>query len=144
VSEKKLFYYNLPANAVDYFEASKCFMISEKKLPDPSEKYSDICAISCKRIPEDIPLGSDVSIAAGDPIILEGERTKILSRTIDNDDPNIPEDVKRMKGAKQVLEDWDIDTFEYRGGKVWILDEFVCLLDDLEEACRKLKEQKGN
>lgn len=136
MSEKKLFYYNLPCDATDTFDVNKCFMISEGELPKPSEEYNGVCAIACEKIPENIPLGSDVCIAAGDPIILEGEGIKIISREIDHTNPNIPDEVKTLD-KKYTSDTMKIYTFEYKGGRVWIIKDFVCLLDDLEKEYKK-------
>lgn len=141
MSEKKLFFYNLPADEVEVFDINKCFMISEEELPKPSKEYN-LCAISCKRIPKKIPIGSKIRIALGDPIIPEEEVT-FLSRKINDTDPGIPKEIRALRRQYQEKV-WNIDTFEYRGGKIWVLDDFVCLLDDLEEECRKLKERKKN
>lgn len=141
MSEKKLFFYNLPADEVEVFDINKCFMISEEELPKPSKEYN-LCAIFCKRIPKNVPLGSDVCIAVGDPIILEGEGIKILSRKINHTDPNIPNEVKKLQ-KKNTSDYRKIYTFERNGKRVWVLHDFVCLLDDLKnEVNEKLREQK--
>lgn len=139
-NQKKLFYYNLPAVLGEKFDSNKCFAISEIELPEPSKKYDRICAIDCEKIPEYIPLGSNVSIATGDPIILDGKETKILSREINHTDPNIPDELKTL--GKKYPPHGNIYTFEYKGERVWIIKDFVCLLDDLEKEYKKFEKKE--
>jgi hypothetical protein len=127
---EKLFYYNLLGEREESLNP-KVFMISEQELPARSDKYSG-CAVNSERIPDYVPIGSIIDIAAGDPIVLE--KVKLLSRELNYEDLNIPDDVKEMSWIGKVKKPsrWDVNAFEYLGKRVWIIDDFVCLLDDLK------------
>ncbi|MFA6365275.1 MAG: hypothetical protein WCW78_02650 [Candidatus Paceibacterota bacterium] len=98
-------------------------LVSEVKLPEFSKKYEGICAYKGYTNFKKIVVGTKLTLAFGDPRILEDVILISKKRS------DAPKDIQGtiMRTAAGIF------TFEYQSKRFWVEPTWICRLEDLEK-----------
>ncbi|MFA6407664.1 MAG: hypothetical protein WCV80_03100 [Candidatus Paceibacterota bacterium] len=122
MKKDKLFFYDFEGKRQTSSDVETA-IVSEVKLPPFSNKFRGKCAYEGYTVFKRIPLGTKLTLAFGDPRIIEGA-TLVSKKKSD-----VTKDVLGMlSGAER-----RIFTFEYQGKKFWVDPCWICRLEDLSK-----------
>lgn len=129
--EEKYYFYDCNGNEItNQTLFASAVLISQDPLPDFSKNHKG-CSLLSENIPTTTPIGSMISIAFGDPRVFN---CKLISFELSD----IPDVIKNEMGEpliiEEILKDEEYDKFitlEHDGKKIWALQDFLCLEEDL-------------
>jgi hypothetical protein len=121
--QKKLYLYDANCQLVSPASSRYLIAVSEVKLPKPSKEHKGRCAAVSPSIDAKIPINTRMSIAIGDPIVLL--RVTLIGRSSVGSGVDLPDAVDSSSQEKILL-------FRYKGKRVWVGNNYVCRLKDLD------------
>jgi len=131
MSKNKLFFYDFDGKRrkkTDTFVS----LVSEIKLPPFSRKFREVCAHEGETKFRNIPLGTKLTLAFGDPRVIEDVTLVSMKKG------DVPKNIlELLSGPNRVF------TFEYQGKKFWAEPCWICRLEDLEKVVSKEKRARS-
>ncbi|MFA6365284.1 MAG: hypothetical protein WCW78_02695 [Candidatus Paceibacterota bacterium] len=127
MKKDKLFFYDFEGKKIRGTNL-EVVLVSQIELPPFSRKLQGMCAYRGYTKFKNIPLGTKLTLAFGDPRIIED--VVLISKK----KGDLPKDILEMvRGTSS-----KVFAFEYQGKKFWVDPSWICRLEDLP---KKKKEQ---